>query len=83
MDQLRKESSPKSELKSQRDPGALECVLHGGAFLQLLEEVLGEQSVLITVLCCPFLAVLNSDHPFPLFLLPFPPFPMHFLDVSN
>lgn len=53
-------------------------VLHGGAFLQLLEEVLGEQSMFITVLCCPFLAVLNSEHPFPLFLLPFPPFPMNF-----
>lgn len=58
-------------------------VLHGGAFLQLLEEVLGEQSVFITVLCCPFLAVLNSEHPFPLFLLPFLPFPVNFFDLSD
>lgn len=77
---MRKESSPKSELKSQRDPGALVCVLQGEAFL---EEMVGEQSLLVTELCCPFLAVLNSDHPFPLFLLPFPPFPMNFLDFSN
>lgn len=61
------------------------CRLRSGAFLLLLEEAFREWSVLITVLCCLFLAVVNSNRlffPFSCCLF-LPPFPMSFLNLFN